>query len=269
MMTIVEKVKLLDMLTEGRTFAAVAIGPILQQGRRCHDHLQAALRPEKEAAAATADHNVFAASQKRVSSYYYGYTFGNRGRGAPGNVREYERNVTMTSRFGKTYSRKGGNSNSKFDEVLSNKRATLSTKWGETTFKAQLGSKRPNFKPEIAEIPKRPKYQEDETSEDPFGFDSDEDSKPVSSRNVSQTKSTPVKQATEILKSENFTSVLETNSVINQPIPAEAVFPSRISSFDAVVHGLQERSTHKSAEGGNTRVYSSLTPAGLSDIPKF
>uniref|UniRef100_A0A8C4S8G4 Uncharacterized protein n=1 Tax=Erpetoichthys calabaricus TaxID=27687 RepID=A0A8C4S8G4_ERPCA len=90
----------------------------------------------------------------------------------------------MTSRFGKTYSRKGGNSNSKFDEVLSNKRATLSTKWGETTFKAQLGSKRPHFKPEIAEIPKRPKYQEDKTSEDPFGFDSDEDSKPVSSRNT-------------------------------------------------------------------------------------
>ncbi|XP_051778802.1 wings apart-like protein homolog [Erpetoichthys calabaricus] len=167
----------------------------------------------------------------------------------------------MTSRFGKTYSRKGGNSNSKFDEVLSNKRATLSTKWGETTFKAQLGSKRPHFKPEIAEIPKRPKYQEDKTSEDPFGFDSDEDSKPVSSRNVSQTKSTPVKQATEILKSENFTSVLETNSVINQPIPAEAVFPSRISSFDAVVHGLQERSTDKSAEGGSTRVFSNLTAA--------
>nr|5HDT_E Chain E, Wings apart-like protein homolog [Homo sapiens] len=33
----------------------------------------------------------------------------------------------MTSRFGKTYSRKGGNGSSKFDEVFSNKRTTLST----------------------------------------------------------------------------------------------------------------------------------------------
>ncbi|KAG2467218.1 EYS protein, partial [Polypterus senegalus] len=59
-----------------------SIGPILQQGRQRHDRPQAALRPEKEAAAATADHNVFAASRQRASSYnyYYGYTFGNRGR---------------------------------------------------------------------------------------------------------------------------------------------------------------------------------------------
>ncbi|PKU37507.1 wings apart-like protein hypothetical protein [Limosa lapponica baueri] len=64
----------------------------------------------------------------------------------PGTVQplEYETGAKMTSRFGKTYSRKGGNGSSKFDEVFSNKRTTLSTKWGETTFMAKLGQKRPN-----------------------------------------------------------------------------------------------------------------------------
>ncbi|CAB1338048.1 unnamed protein product [Coregonus sp. 'balchen'] len=100
----------------------------------------------------------------------------------------------MTSRFGKTYSRKGGDgSSSKFDEVLSNKRATLSTKWGETTYKAKVSSKRPGQKTEVAEQPKRPKLS-NESSEDPFGFDSDEESKTVTSR-VPQTKASPVKPA--------------------------------------------------------------------------
>ncbi|KAG7463084.1 hypothetical protein MATL_G00191680 [Megalops atlanticus] len=90
----------------------------------------------------------------------------------------------MTSRFGKTYSRKGGDGSSKFDEVLSNKRATLSTKWGETTFKAQLVSKRASGTPEVSEAPKRPRLSEEEGSDDPFGFDSDDESKPVTSRGV-------------------------------------------------------------------------------------
>uniref|UniRef100_A0A8C7UN86 Wings apart-like protein homolog n=1 Tax=Oncorhynchus mykiss TaxID=8022 RepID=A0A8C7UN86_ONCMY len=99
----------------------------------------------------------------------------------------------MTSRFGKTYSRKGGDgSSSKFDEVLSNKRATLSTKWGETTYKAKVSSKRPGPKTEVAEQPKRPKLS-NESSEDPFGFDSDEESKTVTSR-VPQAKASPVNE---------------------------------------------------------------------------
>ncbi|XP_041921551.1 wings apart-like protein homolog isoform X1 [Alosa sapidissima] len=88
----------------------------------------------------------------------------------------------MTSRFGKTYSRKGGEANSKFDEVFSNKKATLSTKWGETTYKAQLASKRPLIKQqELPEISKRPRVEEDDGSDDPFGFDSDDESKAVTS----------------------------------------------------------------------------------------
>uniref|UniRef100_A0A8C8I9T2 Wings apart-like protein homolog n=1 Tax=Oncorhynchus tshawytscha TaxID=74940 RepID=A0A8C8I9T2_ONCTS len=99
----------------------------------------------------------------------------------------------MTSRFGKTYSRKGGDgsSSSKFDEVLSNKRATLSTKWGETTYKAKVSSKRPGHWSEVAEQPKRPKLS-DEMSEDPFGFDSDDESKTVTSR-FPHAKASPAK----------------------------------------------------------------------------
>lgn len=92
----------------------------------------------------------------------------------------------MTSRFGKTYSRKGGEANSKFDEVFSNKKATLSTKWGETTYKAQLASKRPLIKQELPEISKRPRVEEDDGSDDPFGFDSDDESKTVTSKGTPQ-----------------------------------------------------------------------------------
>uniref|UniRef100_A0A4W4FCI8 Wings apart-like protein homolog n=1 Tax=Electrophorus electricus TaxID=8005 RepID=A0A4W4FCI8_ELEEL len=92
----------------------------------------------------------------------------------------------MTSRFSKTYTRKGGEANSKFEEVFANKKATLSTKWGETTYKAQLGTKRPTFKPEPPELVKRPRLEDDDSCDDPFGFDSDDESKTVSSRGAVQ-----------------------------------------------------------------------------------
>ncbi|XP_010863234.2 wings apart-like protein homolog isoform X2 [Esox lucius] len=118
----------------------------------------------------------------------------------------------MTSRFGKTYSRKGGDgSSSKFDEVLSNKRATLSTKWGETTYKAKVSSKRLGQKTEVAEQPKRPKLSDD-SSEDPFGFDSDEESKTVTSR-VPQPKASPAKPAsTELPQTRRPVLSLESSS---------------------------------------------------------
>lgn len=100
----------------------------------------------------------------------------------------------MTSRFGKTYSRKGGEGTSKFDEVLSTKRGTLSTKWGDTTYKAKVGSKRAGApkNDSVLEVYKRPRSCGDGL-EDPFGFDSDEESKPVSSRSGS--KPSPAKPA--------------------------------------------------------------------------
>lgn len=83
----------------------------------------------------------------------------------------------MTSRFGKTYNRKGGEANSKFEEVFSNKKPTLTTKWGETTYKAQLGNKRSLMKSDVSELPKRPRLEDSDNEEDPFGFDSDDESK--------------------------------------------------------------------------------------------
>ncbi|XP_025925767.1 wings apart-like protein homolog isoform X2 [Apteryx rowi] len=158
----------------------------------------------------------------------------------------------MTSRFGKTYSRKGGNGSSKFDEVFSNKRTTLSTKWGETTFMAKLGQKRPHVKPDISEVPKKPKV-EDEVTEDPFGFDSDEESLPVSSKNVSQAKSSSQLEPSEAAQSEDFTSLLEANSRINQPYSGENIVSSKCISFDDTVPGLKEKSTSKNVEDGECK----------------
>lgn len=157
----------------------------------------------------------------------------------------------MTSRFGKTYSRKGGNGSSKFDEVFSNKRTTLSTKWGETTFMAKLGQKRPNIKPDISEIPKKPKVEE-EAIEDPFGFDSDEESLPVSSKNVSQAKSSSQMESVEVSQSEDFSSVLESNNKITQSV-SEDILSTKCVSFDNIVHGLKEKNSNRNMEGGDIK----------------
>ncbi|KFV48292.1 Wings apart-like, partial [Tyto alba] len=165
---------------------------------------------------------------------------------------EYETGAKMTSRFGKTYSRKGGNGSSKFDEVFSNKRTTLSTKWGETTFMAKLGQKRPSVKPDISEVPKKPKV-EDEVTEDPFGFDSDEESLPVSSKNVSQAKSSSQLEPGEAAQSEDFTPLLEANSRISQPDSGENVASSKCISFDNTVPLLKEKSASKNVEDGECK----------------
>uniref|UniRef100_A0A673HIV5 Wings apart-like protein homolog n=1 Tax=Sinocyclocheilus rhinocerous TaxID=307959 RepID=A0A673HIV5_9TELE len=128
----------------------------------------------------------------------------------------------MTSRFGKTYSRRGGDGTSKFDEVLSNKRAMLSTKWGETTYKAKVGAKRPGLKTEVTDQTKRTKVLDGDGSEDPFGFDSDDESRPVTSRNVAQPKSKMTSTG-----GSQASLTLEPNSRVNQPASIEAVAPSR------------------------------------------
>lgn len=157
----------------------------------------------------------------------------------------------MTSRFGKTYSRKGGNGSSKFDEVFSNKRTTLSTKWGETTFVAKVGQKRQNHKPDVTDPPKRAKVDDDDDmAEDPFGFDSDEESKPVSSKNISQNKSV-TQQPSERLGatgSENVTPVLDANSRTDHPITSESTMSYKFLSFDTPLHGLIEKNANKFPE---------------------
>ncbi|XP_066519768.1 wings apart-like protein homolog isoform X2 [Hoplias malabaricus] len=158
----------------------------------------------------------------------------------------------MTSRFGKTYSRKAGDGSSKFDEVVSNKRATLSTKWGETTYKAQVGSKRPSLKADQADRTKRPKFAEDDGSEDPFGFDSDEESKPVTSRHVAQPKvSSSVRPASMEVSRASLT--LEPNSRVSQPASVEAVAPSRTLSTLS-----SDRGAHRVPEDAG-RIFSGST----------
>lgn len=152
----------------------------------------------------------------------------------------------MTSRFGKTYSRKGGNGSSKFDEVFSNKRTTLSTKWGETTFMAKLGQKRPNFKPDIQEIPKKPKVEEDDTG-DPFGFDSDDESLPVSSKNLAQGKGSSYSESSEAAQLEEVTSVLEANSKLSHAVGEDSFASDRcLLTVDTLIG--KEKSTSRIPE---------------------
>ncbi|XP_054359844.1 wings apart-like protein homolog isoform X1 [Pongo pygmaeus] len=152
----------------------------------------------------------------------------------------------MTSRFGKTYSRKGGNGSSKFDEVFSNKRTTLSTKWGETTFMAKLGQKRPNFKPDIQEIPKKPKVEEESTG-DPFGFDSDDESLPVSSKNLAQGKGSSYSESSEAAQLEEVTSVLEANSKISHVAVEDTVVSDKCFPLEDTLLG-KEKSTNRIVE---------------------
>nr|XP_040127763.1 wings apart-like protein homolog isoform X3 [Ictidomys tridecemlineatus] len=152
----------------------------------------------------------------------------------------------MTSRFGKTYSRKGGNGSSKFDEVFSNKRTTLSTKWGETTFMAKLGQKRPNFKPDIQEIPKKLKIEEENTG-DPFGFDSDDESLPVSSKNLAQSKGSSYSESSEAAQLEEVTSVLETNSKISHVVGEDSVVSDKCLPLEDTLLG-KEKSTNRIPE---------------------
>ncbi|KAH0507552.1 Wings apart-like protein-like protein [Microtus ochrogaster] len=159
---------------------------------------------------------------------------------------EYETGVKMTSRFGKTYSRKGGNGSSKFDEVFSNKRTTLSTKWGETTFMAKLGQKRPNFKPDIQEIPKKPKVEEEDTG-DPFGFDSDDESLPVSSKNLPQGKGSSYSESSDAAQLEEVTSVLEANSKFSHVVGEDSFASDRCLLMEDTLIG-KEKSTNRISE---------------------
>uniref|UniRef100_A0A3B4AH79 Wings apart-like protein homolog n=1 Tax=Periophthalmus magnuspinnatus TaxID=409849 RepID=A0A3B4AH79_9GOBI len=129
----------------------------------------------------------------------------------------------MTSRFGKTYNRKGGEANSRFEEVFSNRKPTLSTKWGETTYKAQLGAKRPVLKSDVSEISKRPRLEDSDSDQDPFGFDSDDESKTVTSHigpetNASAAAATITPTQQSVVKPSVVTSPLASTTVTKKVI---------------------------------------------------
>ncbi|XP_072292709.1 wings apart-like protein homolog [Eucyclogobius newberryi] len=159
----------------------------------------------------------------------------------------------MTSRFGKTYNRKGGEANSRFEEVFSNRKPTLSTKWGETTYKAQLGSKRPVSKSDVSDVSKRPRLEDSDSDQDPFGFDSDDESKTVTSHigpeaNVSAAAATntPTQQSTG-MPSVMTSSLLASTGITNETNPQEKVIKVVVKSnqpwYKIADSGQKPRST--------------------------
>lgn len=102
---------------------------------------------------------------------------------------------------------------------------------------AKLGQKRPNFKPDIQEIPKKPKVEE-ENAGDPFGFDSDDESLPVSSKNLAQGKGSSYLETSEAAQLEDVTSVLEANSKTSHAVDEDNVV------IDKCLH-LEETSLEK------------------------
>uniref|UniRef100_A0A672JIT3 WAPL domain-containing protein n=1 Tax=Salarias fasciatus TaxID=181472 RepID=A0A672JIT3_SALFA len=159
----------------------------------------------------------------------------------------------MTSRFGKTYNRKGGEANSKFEEVFSNKKPSLTTKWGETTYKAQLGGKRPQLKSDVSELSKRPRLEGSDNEEDPFGFDSDDESKTVTSHSVSQSNVSEG-SATKTATVPATTTAVATST--HGPASSTATFTSKQISEEKAVKNNQPWYT--SASDSNQK------PAGVT-----
>uniref|UniRef100_A0A667ZBH7 Wings apart-like protein homolog n=1 Tax=Myripristis murdjan TaxID=586833 RepID=A0A667ZBH7_9TELE len=176
----------------------------------------------------------------------------------------------MTSRFGKTYNRKGGEANSKFEEVFSNKKPTLTTKWGETTYKAQLGAKRPLLKPEVPELPKRPRLEDSDSDEDPFGFDSDDESKTVTSHSVSQFKADEgdVTKTPSVQSSETTTLISWTNSLLFDVITyiVSSLFTGKQTSEDKVVKNSQPSCKSTSDSSQKPAAVSSFSKTVSSDV---
>ncbi|XP_053365682.1 wings apart-like protein homolog [Clarias gariepinus] len=136
----------------------------------------------------------------------------------------------MTTKFSKTYTRKGGEANSKFEEVFGNRKATLSTKWGETTYKAQLGSRRPahtSTVPDTSSLHKKPRLEHDDEEDDPFGFDSDEEEQSKTSRG-----------------SEAEQSGQNAKIGANSATPTQSPSPT-IAGFKPMAHGTNFKPTHR------------------------
>lgn len=169
----------------------------------------------------------------------------------------------MTSRFGKTYNRKGGEANSKFDEVFSNKKPTLTTKWGETTYKAQLGAKRPILKPDVSELSKRPRLEDSDSDEDPFGFDSDDESKTETPHSVPQSEANEgtVTKTTTVQGGGTATVVTSAHGSAS----STATFTTKQSSEERVVKNNQP--WYKSTSDSNQKpaCKASLTNTAPSD----
>ncbi|XP_041865848.1 wings apart-like protein homolog [Melanotaenia boesemani] len=170
----------------------------------------------------------------------------------------------MTSRFGKTYNRKGGEANSKFEEVFSNKKPTLTTKWGETTYKAQVGANRPLLKPDESQASKRPRLEDSDSEEDPFGFDSDEESKTVTSHSLSETKFTERDLTTAAVQSRSAVSVV--TSPQSSTIVTATLTSKQVSEGEDVKNN---QPWYKSASVGNQKPACATSLTVISDDQNF
>lgn len=126
---------------------------------------------------------------------------------------------------------------------------------------AKLGQKRPNFKPDIQEIPKKPKVEEENTG-DPFGFDSDDESLPVSSKNLAQGKGSSHSESSEAAPLEEVTSVLEANSKTSHAVGEDSVVAVKCLPLEDTLLG-KEKSTSRILEDDTSK--SSCTKLMTSD----
>ncbi|CAI9597514.1 unnamed protein product, partial [Staurois parvus] len=103
----------------------------------------------------------------------------------------------------------------------------------------------------------------------PFGFDSDDESKPVSSKNISQPKSASQQSLDRlgVSVSENSAPLFEENSKTDHAISAETTVSCRFS-FDSTLHGLKEKNANKVIEDGK-RLHSSPKKTITGNLHSF
>ncbi|XP_077438227.1 wings apart-like protein homolog [Vanacampus margaritifer] len=174
----------------------------------------------------------------------------------------------MTSRFGKTYNRKGGEANSKFEEVFSNRKPTLSTKWGETTYKAQLGAKRPHLKSDGPS--KRPRMEDSDSGDDPFGFDSDDESMSVDEGGATKTVAENVAVVTTAMQSTaSATAKIPSKPAIenSKPLCKSAPESSQTPASPTSLSETAAPSAHNSSGTQRTVFTPQTAIAQSSDVP--
>lgn len=79
---------------------------------------------------------------------------------------------------------------------------------------------------------------------DPFGFDSDDESLPVSSKNLAQGKGSSYSESSEAAQLEDVTSVLETNSKISHVMGEDIVVSDKCLRLEDTLLG-KEKSTNR------------------------
>ena len=96
---------------------------------------------------------------------------------------------------------------------------------------------------------KKPKIEEENTG-DPFGFDSDDESLPVSSKNLA--KGSSYTESSEAAQLEEVTSVLEANSKMSHVMGEDSVVSDKCLRLEDTLLG-KEKSTNRVLEDDASR----------------